>query len=88
MGGILVQKPQFDTAKLKEGTPVHVKSLKDRGGFYNFEKSCLIESTSPLCVRLAYIKKGSVEWKALPVGLVADGQVAITILQTPDYLEV
>lgn len=94
MPELLVNKPQFDTAKLRPGKALRVSS-KDRNDWYGFNYDCLIVEAAPLELQLAYVKerKGdieddergsyySVEKKTLPIDLVASGTVTIELLNT------
>lgn len=83
---LIVQKPQFNTAALVEGTAVRVKGVRDRNAFYSFEANCLVLKSGQLGITLAYVdKKGSYAVKDLPIQLVADGLVEIKIMGVLDH---
>lgn len=94
MPEVIVQKPQFDTVVLSPGTALFVKSNRDREQFYNFFQRCLIVKSEPLALKLAYVKAHGkrgldedeeadayIDYKTLPVSLVAEGVVEIEVLE-------
>lgn len=81
---VIVNSPQFDQKALAPGTAVRVTTINERNEWYGFDCTCLVTHNRKLSLKLICVdREGKVDYKELPVQLVADGQIKVTVLEKP-----